>query len=122
MSGGAPAGPPGPLLVMGAGSIGCFVGGRLQAAGATVHFVGRPRVIGALAGHGLELTDLEAPPVRLDASALWLHGSPPAQPVPSLALLCVKSGGTADAARQLAAVLPPGTPVTVCVVAPLLHK
>jgi pyruvate/2-oxoglutarate dehydrogenase complex dihydrolipoamide dehydrogenase (E3) component len=33
---------PGPLLVMGAGSVGGFVGGCLQAAGAEVHLVARP--------------------------------------------------------------------------------
>ena len=48
---------PGPVAVMGAGSVGCFIGGRLQAAGAEVHFVGRARVLGDLAGHGLKLTD-----------------------------------------------------------------
>ncbi|TXI23293.1 MAG: hypothetical protein E6Q64_12450 [Ottowia sp.] len=30
---------------MGAGSVGCLVGGRLAAAGARVHFIGRPRVV-----------------------------------------------------------------------------
>ena len=42
-------GPPGPVAVMGAGSVGCYVGGLLQAAGAEVHFIGRPRVLAALA-------------------------------------------------------------------------
>jgi len=37
--------PPGPALVMGAGAVGCWVGGRLQAAGAPVQFVGRPSVL-----------------------------------------------------------------------------
>ncbi|MDE2277369.1 MAG: 2-dehydropantoate 2-reductase, partial [Burkholderiales bacterium] len=47
---------PGPVLVMGAGSVGCFIGGRLQAAGAQVRFVGRPRVLDGLRAQGLALT------------------------------------------------------------------
>ena len=37
--------PIGPVLIMGAGSIGCYLGGRLALAGHDVHFVGRPRVL-----------------------------------------------------------------------------
>jgi 2-dehydropantoate 2-reductase len=93
--------PPGPVLVMGAGAIGCLVGGRLQAAGAEVHFVGRPRVLSALRENGLHLTDLDGPPADLPPAALRLHAEPPAGA--ALVLLCVKSGATAEAARQLAA-------------------
>ena len=92
---------PGPLTVLGAGAIGCFIGGRLQAAGAQVHFVGRPRVIDALRREGLTLTDLEAAPVTLPAEALKLHAEGP--PGAALVLLCVKSGATAEAARSLPA-------------------
>ena len=48
----------GPVLVMGAGAIGCYLGGCLQSAGMPVAFVGRPRVLAALREHGLTLTDL----------------------------------------------------------------
>ena len=51
--------PPGPVLVFGAGAIGCWLGGALRAAGVSVTFVGRPRVLGALRTHGLTLTDLD---------------------------------------------------------------
>ncbi len=90
---------PGPVTVMGAGSIGCFVGGCLQAAGAEVHFVGRARVLADLHIHGLRLTDLGGRDDRLPASALKLHDTPPSGP--ALVLLCVKSGATAEAARLL---------------------
>ena len=36
------------LLVLGAGSVGCFVGGNLQDAGLAVQWVGRPRNCGRL--------------------------------------------------------------------------
>ena len=111
MTPGTPGGPPGRVVVMGAGSIGAFVGGRLAAAGVEVHFVGRPRMLQALRAQGLTLTDLEAARVELPAVSLHLHAEPPAVPAPVLGLLCVKSPATADAARALAAALPAGTPV-----------
>ncbi len=101
---------PGPVAVMGAGSVGCYVGGRLQAAGAHVHFIGRPRVLAALRGHGLTLTDLHGGQVMLPAAQLHLHDSP-AGLSPALVLLCVKSGATAEAAAALAGHIQPGTPV-----------
>ncbi len=100
---------PGRVLVMGAGSVGCFVGGRLAASGADVCFVGRPRVLGALREHGLHLTDLDGGDVRVAASALRLLPAP--EGPAGLVLLCVKSGASAGAARELAACLPAGTPV-----------
>jgi 2-dehydropantoate 2-reductase len=102
--------PPGALLVMGAGSVGCFIGGSLEAAGATVHFVGRPRVLDALRVQGLTLTDLDGRRAHLGAEALSLSQTvPPCKP--SLVLLTVKSGATREAARALARALPAGTPL-----------
>ena len=99
------------VLVMGAGAVGCWIGGCLQAAGAPVTFVGRPRVLDALRSHGLKLTDLEGGMRQLAASALDLRASANGVPAPSLVLLCVKSGATSSAAAELARTLPPGTPV-----------
>ena len=101
---------PGALLVMGAGSVGCFVGGSLQSAGAQVSLVGRPRVLDALRRNGLTLSDLDHGHVRLEPPSLRLHDALPPGP-PGLVLLTVKSAATADAARQLARALPAGTPV-----------
>lgn len=106
-----PASWPGPVLVMGAGAIGCYLGGRLQAAGAKVHFVGRPRVLEALRTQGLGLSDLDGWRVQLGAADLALHGQVPEDMAPALVLLTVKSGATAEAAAELAARLPAGTPV-----------
>jgi 2-dehydropantoate 2-reductase len=100
----------GALLVMGAGSVGCFVGGMLQHAGADVHFVGRPRVLEALRVQGLTLTDCDARHVHLAPETLQLSQMVPAIK-PALVLLCVKSGATAEAAASLGRTLPAGTPV-----------
>ncbi|MEO7245098.1 MAG: 2-dehydropantoate 2-reductase [Rubrivivax sp.] len=99
---------------MGAGSVGCFIGGALQQVpGAEVHLIGRPRVLEALRQHGLTLTDLDGGHSALPAPTLRLHDAPPAGSgtAPALVLLCVKSGATADAAAALARAVPPGTPV-----------
>ncbi|HLL17860.1 MAG TPA: 2-dehydropantoate 2-reductase [Rubrivivax sp.] len=97
------------VTVMGAGSVGCWIGGRLQAAGARVHLVGRPRVLQALRNAGLRLTDCDGSDLHIQADQLLLHEDPPA--APGLVLMCVKSAATAGAATQLAQQLAPGTPV-----------
>lgn len=96
---------------MGAGAVGCYVGGCLAAAGVPVTLVGRPRVLDALAQHGLTLTDRDGACRQVAAAALNLQATVPADARPALVLLTVKSGATASAAADLAAVLPPGTPV-----------
>jgi 2-dehydropantoate 2-reductase len=103
--------PPGEVLVMGAGTIGCFIGGSLAAAGVPVTFVGRPRVLQSLAAHGLALSDLEGGMHRLPAESLRLSDQVPVGATPALVLLCVKSGATAEAAAELAFALPAGTTV-----------
>jgi 2-dehydropantoate 2-reductase len=100
---------PGPVLVMGAGAIGCYLGGRLALAGAEVHFVGRPRVLAPLRAHGLTVVEPGGEPATVPAAALRLHESVPAGRPVALALLCVKSGATAAAAAALGAALAPGT-------------
>ena len=48
-----------PIGVAGAGSIGCFVGGMLAAAGRQVALLARPRVIREIEANGLRLTSFE---------------------------------------------------------------
>lgn len=96
---------------MGAGAVGCYVGGCLAAAGVPVTLVGRPRVLDALAQHGLTLTDRDGARRQVAARRLNLQATVPADARPALVLLTVKSGATASAAAELAAALPPGTPV-----------
>lgn len=100
-----------PIWVMGAGAIGCFVGGRLAATGLPVLFIGRPRIGQALRAQGLRLTDLEAAEQRLAPAQIdWHERLPgPEAAAPGLVLLCVKSPATAAAAAELAAALPLGT-------------
>ena len=63
---------------MGAGAIGCYLGGCLAAAGVPVTFVGRPRVLDALARNGLTLTDLEGRTHQVPSGELTLAQAVPA--------------------------------------------
>ena len=88
------------VAILGAGSVGCFVGGCWQAAGLPVTFIGRPSFAGDIRQHGLTLSDyrgwrthLEHVDYRTDAEALRDA---------DIIALTVKSGGTADAAREIA--------------------
>jgi 2-dehydropantoate 2-reductase len=100
---------PGRVLVMGAGAVGCWIGGCLAAAGVPVTFVGRPRVLDALRGHGLTLTDLDGGTRSVAADQLNLTDTASRDSPPSLVLLCVKSGATAAAAAELDHALAAGT-------------
>jgi 2-dehydropantoate 2-reductase len=91
--------------VMGAGAVGCYVGGRLAKAGADVVLIGRDRIKREIDEHGLHLGDLDGaiatvPRVRLETDVAGLADR-------DVVLCCVKSGATADAAERLAAVLRP---------------
>jgi 2-dehydropantoate 2-reductase len=99
-----------PVWVLGAGSIGCYVGGCLQAAGQAVVFIGRARILNALRQRGLRLTDLDGADRHVDAASLLLRESPPTLDTPGLVLLCVKSGATTQAMQSVRH-LPRGTPV-----------
>jgi 2-dehydropantoate 2-reductase len=99
------------VLVMGAGAVGCFIGGSLAAAGVRVTFVGRPRVLNGLSLYGLRLSDLDGVERRVSPGLLHLEEEIPVGIRPALVLLTVKSANTAEAAAELGAALPGGTPV-----------
>ena len=105
------------FIILGAGAIGCYVGGRLALAGENVMLVGRPRVIEPLALHGLTVSDLDGYEGHLEAVNLRLATSladAMASIVlsqPTVILLCVKGGATEAAAREIAQACPAGTPI-----------
>ncbi|MFM6992703.1 MAG: 2-dehydropantoate 2-reductase [Rhodoferax sp.] len=109
------------FLVVGAGSIGCYVGGRLAAAGRQVAFVGRAHVMDPLAQSGLTVSDLDGFDAQLPATQLSVHTSVtqgwaalnPGEGNGSstVVLLCVKGGATVSAAQELGKHCPPGTVV-----------
>ncbi len=93
--------------VLGAGAIGCYLGGRLAAAGNKVVFVGR---LGReISEHGLELTDYTGARVRVESPRYVDQPGPLADA--EAVLVTVKSMATEEAARPLAAILRPGAVV-----------
>jgi len=107
------------VLIMGAGAVGCYLGGLLQVSGQSVMYVGRPRVLDSLASSGLTLSDLDgrqdtiAPgDLRLFSdlpSAVGSVGDQSSVAPPVVTFLCVKAGATLSAAQLLEASLPVGS-------------
>ena len=93
--------------VMGAGAIGCYVGGRLLAqADVEVTFVGRESLGATIAEHGLTVREFDreqhvgAANVDFSTEVEALSGC-------DVVLCCVKSGATAEVGASLARVLRP---------------
>lgn len=99
------------LGVFGAGSVGCYLGGCLQAGGSELRFVGRPRLQQALREHGLRLTDFRGLDQHLPPAGLRFDTDAASLADCELVLVTVKSAATEEAARTLAPRLAPGTVV-----------
>ena len=92
------------IVIVGAGSVGCYLGGRLNAH-ARVTFVARPRIAAAIAAHGLSLSDLRGFRGHIEPAALEVSTDILAAAAADLILVTVKSGATDGLARELAAAL-----------------
>jgi 2-dehydropantoate 2-reductase len=90
------------VAILGAGSVGCFIGGAWAAAGVPVTFIGRPRLSKDFDEHGLTLTDYSGWHAHLPPGDVDYRCGPEALEDAELIALCVKSGDTADAAKQIA--------------------
>jgi 2-dehydropantoate 2-reductase len=87
------------IAVLGAGSVGCFIGGAWQAAGLPVSFIGRARIAHDIREHGLTLTDYsgwQSGPREVEYACV-----PASLADAEIIALCVKSGATAEAAREI---------------------
>lgn len=92
------------IVVYGAGSVGCYLGGRLHGHIA-VRLIARPRMANVLHEHGLTLSDLHGFHQHIPAGALDVQTQPQATRAP-LVLVTVKSADTVQAGRELADVSP----------------
>ncbi len=91
-----------PIIVAGAGSIGCFVGGALADAGRRVSLLARPRVIEEITSNGLRVTSFEGFDRTLKSSRLSLSEDPSIFNDAGAVLVTVKSTDTADIASLIA--------------------
>lgn len=90
------------IVIAGAGSIGCYVGGCLALAGCRVTFLARPRLVEALGKHGLRVTDLEGRDRLLTPSQLTVTANAEeALSTATIVLVTVKSGATAEMAGDI---------------------
>ncbi len=101
----------GHIVVVGAGSIGCFIGGLLLAGGRRVTFLGRPRIAEELARFGLRLTDFAGLDQKLLPERILVTTDPAILRDADLILLTVKSGDTSSTAQEIAAISRAGVPV-----------
>jgi len=91
-----------PIGVAGAGSIGCFVGGMVAAAGRRVALLARPRVIEEIEGNGLRLTSFEGFERSIASNRLTLSDDPSIFGDAGVVLVTVKSADTPDIADIIA--------------------
>jgi 2-dehydropantoate 2-reductase len=96
-----------PIIVAGAGSIGCFVGGVLADAGRRVSLLARPRVIEEINSNGLRVTSFEGFDRTLKPGQLSLSDDPSIFKDAGAVLVTVKSTDTADIAGLIARHAPP---------------
>lgn len=90
------------VAVFGAGSIGCYVGGYLQHAGAAVTYIGRDRFALMLREYGLTLTHYERAPISHPPEACEFHTQPHHIKNADVILVTVKSQDTEAAGKALA--------------------
>jgi 2-dehydropantoate 2-reductase len=91
-----------PIGIAGAGSIGCFVGGMLAAAGRRVALLARQRVIGEIEAGGLQLTSFEGFERTIASNALTLSDDPKIFSDAGVVLVTVKSADSAGIAEIIA--------------------
>lgn len=92
------------IAVMGAGAVGCYYGAMLALAGHQVVLVGRAAFVDAVTENGLILEkDDQRRVARVEASS-----DPSAIAGAGMVMICVKSGDTEQAGREIAPHLDPG--------------
>jgi 2-dehydropantoate 2-reductase len=91
-----------PIVVAGAGSIGCFVGGLSASVGRRVSLLARPRVIAEIERFGLTLTSLEGSSWHVASQQIRLSEDPKILADAGVVLVTVKSADTAELADVIA--------------------
>lgn len=90
------------VTIIGAGSIGCYLGGCLAKANHKVHFIGRQRLQDVITEHGLHLSHGENPTITLNPAQINFSTNTQDKINTDFVFICVKSGDTATTAKQVA--------------------
>jgi 2-dehydropantoate 2-reductase len=96
------------IAIMGSGGVGGYFGARLVKGGADVHFVARGAHLAAMRERGLAV---EGGPEPLHLSKVSVTDDPRTIGPVDIVMFCVKLWDTESAARQLLAIMKPGTGV-----------
>ena len=96
------------IVVYGAGSVGCYVGGRLLAAGARVGLIARASSAQEQSTPGLQVSDYRGASLRVDPAHVSVATDAGAARGAALVLVTVKSAATEQVAQELAQVTEPG--------------
>lgn len=99
------------IVIAGAGSIGCFTGGLLAAAGHDVTLLARPWMVQEISDHGLICRDFSGLHQRLRAEDLALATGPECMSGAEMIIVTVKTPATPEMAGLIAQHAPPGIPV-----------
>lgn len=89
------------IVVAGAGSVGCYVGGILSADGLDVTFLGRDRLRREILSHGLRVSDLTGFDQTIAVADLKFETDPKCLEGAQIILVTVKSGATEEMARLI---------------------
>ncbi|MGA6135458.1 2-dehydropantoate 2-reductase [Acinetobacter dispersus] len=93
------------ICIYGAGSIGCYLGGRLAVAGYDVDFIVRPKIQQQLEQYGLTVSDYLCEKNSVPASKLQLGTDPNIAAQTDIIFVCVKSAATEQVAHELKDIL-----------------
>ena len=96
------------IVIAGAGSVGCFVGGVIATNGGDVRFLARSRIASMLLTHGLTVSDLYDMRARIAADSLKLSTDPAILGDADIILVTVKSDATLGIAEQIKRHAPQG--------------
>jgi len=90
------------VAILGAGSVGCFIGGAWAAAGLPVTFIGRQKLSNDIDAHGLTLSDYSGWEAHLAPGEVDYRCGPEGLEDAQVIALTVKSGDSEAAARDIA--------------------
>lgn len=100
---------PNHYCIFGAGSVGCYIGGRLAAAGYPVTLIGRKRIQDEVRLKGIRFSDFSGTQCHVPPDKFRFATDPEAANDADLVMVTVKSAGTREAGRTLATAIGAGT-------------
>lgn len=89
------------IVIAGAGSVGCYIGGMLASGGADVYFLARERIANDLTAHGLHLSDWTGVDIQLSPHDFHVTTDEATLKDADLILVCVKSKDTQAMAHTI---------------------